>query len=452
MCSTLVAAGAYVHLDSKLYLQYASCMLNVLDELAEACLDSVLLQSLSGLSLVTHMLNSLMHSEDSRATEPKKFVKNSRCKKNRFCFVRDSFVCQDASVVFDHSFDLSRMTRTFPGVTIVNSALPDAPLVLQNLERVCASVSEEIWLEVNRPDGHLQVLKKLLPSGPVFTPLELGPLTVFGNFNYCPEYPANSAFYQRQYFMYDVSNAATVKNAFTASHILIRQGFTCMAAAMFLKQFWSEYFALVGEEFSDCGWETLSFLDSSTKSKIVPTAANVDPYFEPIELTKRLEFILPLLTEEERDERNVKTVLGHYISYPNCDKKWKAFGTRAWYLELFRNPFIRQVHLQNFHEKLMVGCLFLLKFIPKATKTHFSRRQNGLVIVRKASWFREQESEMALYLYDYLRKYSKDSSYQSWEFNAKRAKPSSITKITRSPSPSAANSRQPQRRKANGRF
>ncbi|KAI7863203.1 uncharacterized protein EV154DRAFT_489100, partial [Mucor mucedo] len=90
-----VADDAFNHLDSRVYLEYIRLYINAISELAELCLGSVLLESLSGLNLAAYMLNSLMHREDTSNIDA------------------NAFVPVGETIMFGHTFDMARMRKVF---------------------------------------------------------------------------------------------------------------------------------------------------------------------------------------------------------------------------------------------------------------------------------------------------------------------------------------------------
>ncbi|KAI7897424.1 uncharacterized protein EV154DRAFT_489928 [Mucor mucedo] len=369
---------AFLHLSSSAYLEYIGCMLDVIDLLIACSLKNVMLQALSGICLLTYMLNSLMHPENQKKTDPKNYVKDNRCVKNRLCFLRGAFFASGHDAYFAHSFDLGRMKIAFPAVKIVENNLPGNVRVYPNLEKLPAGTPAEIVEAVNNPNGLLQVYKRVKPQGSMFDLDTTGLVASFGDVFNPNTHPVDLVFRQYQAFRYDVTNPLAVSSAFDAKQIISYHRFGTRAAAWFLVLFWKEYFQILGQDFEGCDIKTLKKGSRSQKIKIDPHDVASD--YEPTaSVSSRMQFLLPLVGKGKVD------TIDSYVRGPDNDPRWRSFGSRAFYLELFASKKIPYPELIYFHANLMVGCAYMLRYVPTATRTHFCRKVDGKILVRKST-------------------------------------------------------------------
>ncbi|KAI7874073.1 uncharacterized protein EV154DRAFT_509591 [Mucor mucedo] len=344
------------------------------------------------------MLNNLMHSDQS-LTDSSKFVSASRCRKNRLCFLPDSFAVDGDRVMFGHTFDLIRMQQAFPSFEITDTSNLDVVVDLHHGE-------------------------------------------------------VEGAFSHGQLFLYDISNICTIRNVYTMQQALMEYGFGMRLASMFLRQFWTEYFVLVGGDFSGCNLETMSFSGDHTPFTVHSQERSC--LFEPVSITERLNFLLPLPDRQDCHVNCVRKNLSSYISSDNIDSHWKKFGTRAWYLELFANPLISYDQLAHFHSLVLVSCLYTCKYIPWTFPSKFFVRESGGVVVRKASRFEQQIEELNVSVFDFLQNYSVNNN-AACEYLGSVPLPAYKKSRNRGDRDSVAtasteNTNPPQKRKMNGRF
>ncbi|KAI7870893.1 uncharacterized protein EV154DRAFT_487736 [Mucor mucedo] len=336
-----VADDAFIHLDSRVYLEYVGLYMNAISELAEPCLGSVLLESLSGLNLAAYMLNSLMHL---------------------LCFIEDAFVLVGETIVFDHTFDMARMQKVFTDAKIVDIPAMDY-IAAENDGNVAAffgagqgdsaaNIASTIECMISNSDPNVHKLVSRRSTWFEFPAITFGPLRVYSEYFIGSLIPVEGAFFQRSLFLYDITRLSPVKNGFDA-----------------------------------CGVETLGFTGDHTK--LVASAVHLLSSFEPITIVERLSFLLPLPEKEKCQPAIVRAELGKWMKGKGVDLYWSRFGTRAWYLELFGNPLISYDHLAKFHSLLMVGSLFLCKWIPTSTKSKMYRKDRRGLCARKASRFQE---------------------------------------------------------------
>ncbi|KAI7888067.1 uncharacterized protein EV154DRAFT_484470 [Mucor mucedo] len=286
------AGEAFIHIDSSIYLHYVGLLVNLLSDLAEKCLGSVLLQSFSGLYLLVYMPNNVL-------------------------FFPGAFDVDGDRVMFGHTFDSTRIQQAFPGAVTFDSTEQFMSSRFQDGYVRGANVPEAFYDLFDNTETTLEGL--LLTMSNAFP---LAPVT-------CPTLQA--------YF-----------EMITAS-----DGFGTKFAAYFLEQFWSEYITFWKD--GDCYFDLLGFSNVPTKAFL----SNFDAkrVAEPMCITERMYFLLPLPDRDSCRPADIKNELTAYMDGKGIDLNWKSFGTRAWYLELFANPFIGYEVLSHFHSLLMVQCL-----------------------------------------------------------------------------------------------
>ncbi|KAI7890965.1 uncharacterized protein EV154DRAFT_509588 [Mucor mucedo] len=399
-----LADEAFIHIDSGIYLQYVGLMANLISDLAEKCLGSVLLQSFSGLYLSAYMLNNLIHSDQS-LTDSSKFVSASRCRKNRLCFLPGAFAVDGDRVMFGHTFDSTSIKQAFPGAVIFDSTEQYMSSRFQDGYVRGTNVPEAFYDLFNNTEttleGLLSTSSNAFPLAPITCPTLHAYSELISDF----VMPIEKAFDHCPLFLYDISNIATVRNVYNVNQGLMQYGFGTKFAAYFLEQFWAEYITFLKD--GDCYLDVLGF--SNVPSKAFLSKVDAKRVAEPMCITERMYFLLPLPDRDSCRPADIKKELTAYMDGKGIDVNWKSFGTRAWYLELFANPFIGYDVLSNFHSLLMVGCLLACKYLPTSTKSRLYRRQEGVLSVRKASRFDVAFEELNMTVFNFLCKYSVDN-------------------------------------------
>ncbi|KAI7890821.1 uncharacterized protein EV154DRAFT_481811 [Mucor mucedo] len=131
--------GAFVHVQNVAYFAYADHILRYTYQVITSNCDSLQLHDVSGLALAVFFMNSLFHPGNASSTCSKNFVKDYRCSQNRLCFLPGSFSFDNNRIKFNHSFDLTRMRKMFPGNKIIRTMTIDGDRVLDDLERMAAA-------------------------------------------------------------------------------------------------------------------------------------------------------------------------------------------------------------------------------------------------------------------------------------------------------------------------
>ncbi|KAI7870075.1 uncharacterized protein EV154DRAFT_487872 [Mucor mucedo] len=282
---------------------YVDVLVAKLNDLAEKCLGSVLSQSFSGLYLLTYMRNNVL-------------------------FFPGAFAVDGDRVMFGHTFDSTRIQQAFPGAVIFDSTEQFMSSRFQDGYVRCTNVPEAFYDLFNNTEttleGLLSTMFNAFPLAPVTCPtlqaysemITDSVMRIEKPFDHCP------------LFLYDISNIATVKNVYNVNQGLMQYGFGTKFAAYFLEQFWAEYITFWKD--GDCYFDLLGFSNVPTKAFL----SNFDAkrVAEPMCITERMYFLVPLPNRDSCRPANIKNELTAYMDGKCIDLNWKSFETRAWYL------------------------------------------------------------------------------------------------------------------------
>ncbi|KAI7868388.1 uncharacterized protein EV154DRAFT_488144 [Mucor mucedo] len=153
---TLGGSGG-VHICHQEYPNYISCRLAFLNELAFKFEGKQNLRSLSGVAMVSFLLNSLMHPGNSPRTAAKNFGKARRSQNSCLLFLKDAFVLVEGEVEYDHVV----ISTGRPGNLTTRAYGQIKSPELQEAGRTC--VWGETFPDVDRPnvrDLHLHDTSK----------------------------------------------------------------------------------------------------------------------------------------------------------------------------------------------------------------------------------------------------------------------------------------------------
>ncbi|KAI7890971.1 uncharacterized protein EV154DRAFT_589035 [Mucor mucedo] len=290
MLKSSLADEAFIHIDSAIYLQYVGLMANLLSYLAEKCLGSVLLQSFSGLYLSAYMLNNLMHSDQS-LTDSSNFVSSSRCDKNRLCFLPGAFAVDGDRVMFGHTFDSTSIQQAFPGAVIFDSTEEYMSSRFQDGYVRGTNVPEAFYDLFNNTETALEGLLSTRSNT-----FPLAPVT-------CPTLQAYSELI--------TDSVIPIEKAFDHCPLfcLMQYGFGTKFAAYFLEQFGAKYITFLKD--GDCYLDVLGF--SNVPSKAFLSKVDAKPVAEPMCITERTYFLLPLPHRDSCTPADFKNELAAYM-------------------------------------------------------------------------------------------------------------------------------------------
>ncbi|KAI7888269.1 uncharacterized protein EV154DRAFT_594004 [Mucor mucedo] len=317
--SDLIPGSCY-HFRTQDYMSYISCRLNLLDEMAQALKGRKDIRSLSGVALLSFMMNSLMHPGNYKRTDSRNFVSKNRDKSNGLCFIPGAFTNSDEALLeFSGTFDLQRLKKMFYNIQVIVEEFREGPSDCMPLF--------EIWSW----------------GAPFLNPERLN---------------------WRDLCLYNRSKEPTIANYAMARSILLR----------FMELFWEEYFGLLPSSYlvktKKGGMSDLSWDENEEPG---PFACNVTKEYSPFsKVSELMSSLIPTPCQDmQGDLGMIKDLVGlnHH--------KYLSFGSRVAFLELFLAEGVEFEEIVLFYERLMLVTLLHTRVIPRATKARFMRKDSN---------------------------------------------------------------------------
>ncbi|KAI7873372.1 uncharacterized protein EV154DRAFT_487246 [Mucor mucedo] len=215
------------HICHQEYLNYISCRLAFLNELAFKFEGKQNLRSLSCVAMVSLLLNSLMHPGNSSRTDAKNFVKARRSQNSCLLFLKDAFVLLEGEVEFDDVFERTRLQKQFYDINVIADVVePEATSF--GLEMVIptgrpGNLTTRAYGQIKSPE--LQEAGRSWVWGETF--LDVGRLNL------------------RDLHLHDTSKRITMEKYAPAKSVMVMYGLGFDGALRFFEIFWKEYFEVL---------------------------------------------------------------------------------------------------------------------------------------------------------------------------------------------------------------